>query len=121
MVFRLWNETNKTWFIIKYERPEYFEGFVLQSKKHIGSSRPTLIKIGKRNDLIDDLCNLCDSPSKINLVVRDIFVDHPVYGCRKRCIKERTVPLKIEGWECLLEPEHDKQLTISTFQYDKLN
>ena len=46
----IWNENNKTWFILKYEWPKYYEGFVLQSNKVLGSLNPTLIQIGKKND-----------------------------------------------------------------------
>lgn len=116
----IWNETNKTWFILKYERPEYFKGFVLQSKKLLGSTRPTLIQIGKKNDLIDALCKLCDSPSKLNLIVHDDFIEHPLYKDRTQCIRRKT-PLEIDGWESLLEPTHDKHFAITTFEYDKIN
>ena len=116
----IWNENNKTWFILKYEWPKYYQGFVLQSKKLLGSNNPTLIQIGRKNDLIDALCKLCDSPSKLNLIVHDEIIEHPLYKDRKKIIRRKT-PLEINGWECILEPTHAKHFAITTFQYDKLN
>ena len=116
----IWNENNKTWFILKYEWPKYYQGFVLQSNKVLGSLNPTLIQIGKKNDLIDSLCKLCDSPSKLNLNVQDDIIEHPVYKDRKHSIRRKT-PLKINGWDCILEPTHNKHFAITSFQYDKIN
>ena len=106
-------KSNTKCFIIKYDFPNY----ILYSADSLESSQHHFIQKGSNSDLFKLLLKTCLDITSFTISVRDYIVPCLKYSDRN-VIKRRTIPLEIEGWECVDKPEPNKFFAISKFHYE---